>query len=99
MSPLDRLSRWYQSQCNDDWEHQYGVQIDTIDNPGWSVRIDLQGTDLQGRALDEVKIDRSDTDWIRCRLVNNQFEAHGGASNLSELLTRFVDWAEAAKGN
>jgi hypothetical protein len=34
---LPRLSRWYAAHCSGEWEHQYGVSIQTIDNPGWLV--------------------------------------------------------------
>ncbi len=43
---LAELQRWYLAQCNDDWEHSYGVTIETLDNPGWSVHIDLADTAL-----------------------------------------------------
>ncbi|MFK0239099.1 Imm53 family immunity protein, partial [Streptomyces vinaceus] len=32
-----------------DWEHEWGVKIATLDNPGWTVEIDLEETDLEGR--------------------------------------------------
>jgi hypothetical protein len=41
---LERLQRWYLGECNGDWEHSYGVRIDTLDNPGWIVTIDLHET-------------------------------------------------------
>jgi len=44
---LKWLTQWYLAQCNDDWEHLYGVKIDTLDNPGWSLRIELTGTAMQ----------------------------------------------------
>ncbi|UCH44768.1 MAG: hypothetical protein JSV11_10785 [Nitrospiraceae bacterium] len=43
MNNFDRLNRWYINQCNGDWEHQYGIVIETLDNPGWRVKIDLTG--------------------------------------------------------
>jgi len=36
MDLLEQVEDWYSSQCNGDWEHQYGISIDTLDNPGWS---------------------------------------------------------------
>ena len=35
------LQNWYDKQCDGDWEHTYGIQIGTMDNPGWSVKISL----------------------------------------------------------
>lgn len=40
--PLKGLQDWYCSQCNGDWEHGYGVSIETLDNPGWSLKIELK---------------------------------------------------------
>ena len=32
---FQRLQKWYKSQCNGDWEHSFGIKIETLDNPGW----------------------------------------------------------------
>ncbi|MBC6448487.1 Imm53 family immunity protein [Actinokineospora xionganensis] len=32
-SALGFPQRWYQSQCDEEWEHELGVKIDTLDNP------------------------------------------------------------------
>ncbi len=29
-STLERLCSWYSQKCNGDWEHSYGVSIDTL---------------------------------------------------------------------
>ena len=42
-SRIDRSRKtgdWYLSQCNGDWEHAYGVKIDTLDNPGWTLEVE-----------------------------------------------------------
>jgi hypothetical protein len=59
MQSLSRLEKWYSAQCDGDWEHQYGVQLKTLDNPGWTFEVDLCGTDAAGRTLDRVKIERT----------------------------------------
>ncbi|MBN6041230.1 Imm53 family immunity protein [Amycolatopsis sp. 195334CR] len=28
------LERWFAGQCDDDWEHRYGITLETRDNPG-----------------------------------------------------------------
>ena len=43
---LDRLVAWYQSQCDGDWEHGEGIEISTLDNPGWSIRVSVVDTAL-----------------------------------------------------
>jgi hypothetical protein len=49
------LTQWYLHECKDDWEHSYGVKIDTLDNPGWTLKIDLRETELQGRPFNRVQ--------------------------------------------
>ncbi|MER8786760.1 immunity 53 family protein [Mesorhizobium sp. M0815] len=67
LSMLEWLEEWYQGQCNGDWEHQYGIKIDTIDNPGWEVSIDLHGTQLYGRKFTDVSFQYGEEiDWFFC---------------------------------
>lgn len=46
ISTLSRLQRWYKSNCDGDWEHSYGIDIGNLDNPGWTVKINLDDTPL-----------------------------------------------------
>ncbi|MBI1185367.1 hypothetical protein GC194_13935 [bacterium] len=43
---MDRIQNWYKLNCNGYWEHSYGYSIATLDNPGWTIRIDLADTCL-----------------------------------------------------
>ena len=87
-------------QCNDDWEHQYGVKIDTLDNPGWSVTVDLTDTNLEG--VDFVTVAENagpgshpeGDDWVLCRVEGGKWLGDGGPSKLSRLVEEFVSWAE-----
>ena len=104
---IKRLEIWYDSQCDGEWEHSWGVHIDTLDNPGWRLEVDLEGKPLAQRPFQEVKRHRSESDWIECRVLARydairtdrvggvHFEGFGGTGNLTELLTVFLDWAEA----
>ena len=47
MELLKRLQNWYKMHCDGDWEHSYGVIIDTLDNPGWKLSVDLTDTLLE----------------------------------------------------
>jgi hypothetical protein len=100
MNTLRKLQDWYRSQCDGDWEHGYGVKIDTLDNPGWSVTINLDGTNLEGKKFAEIghgtgreSIEGSE-DWLMCRLEEKQFKAYGGPRKLEEMLEIFLRWAE-----
>jgi hypothetical protein len=92
---LERLERWYFSQCDGDWEHGGGVKITTIDNPGWSVRVSLIDTVLQSRPFDRVTIERSDNDWLRAWVEDDVWNAAAGPLNLSEAIGAFLSWAES----
>lgn len=91
---LTWLQAWYAAQCDGDWEHGGGISIDTLDNPGWSLRISLDGTVLAGRTLDRHEIHRSEHDWIIIEVVDNRFEAACGPLNLGEGVHEFRLWAE-----
>ncbi|MBN8814095.1 MAG: immunity 53 family protein [Sphingomonas sp.] len=91
------LMNWYRSHCDDDWEHSYGVTIDTIDNPGWSLKVDLADTELDGRTLAEVTHNyEHDSDWWMCRTENNKFVGVGGPLHLESLIYQFKRWATGA---
>jgi hypothetical protein len=91
--PIQGLEAWYGTQCDGEWEHSYGITIDTLDNPGWSVRIDLADTSLAERAFDRAEIHRSEHDWLVCWRQGLQFNAACGPSNLREALSLFLQWA------
>lgn len=95
-SALSRLQEWYLDQCNGDWEHEYGVHVGTLDNPGWMMAVDLVGTSLEGSLFDRVSIQRpGENDWIDCKIDEGKFVGFGGPENLTELLLTFLRWAEA----
>jgi hypothetical protein len=89
---ISDLEQWYLAQCNGDWEHQYGIKIETLDNPGWILRVDLKGTPAESRQLDWKKIERSEHDWIHYRMENKQFVAAAGPKNLNEAIDTFLRW-------
>lgn len=99
MNTLGKLQKWYMAQCDGDWEHAYGVKIITLDNPGWSLTIDLEGTDLQGLGFERMSVERSEGDWLVCRVEQERFLADGGPNNLDEILTVFLDWVERSQSS
>ena len=94
METLHQLQKWYHSQCNGDWEHSYGVEIGTLDNPGWRIIIELADTKLVDRPFTEVRQNREHPiDWIHCRVRDRKFEGFGGPFKLEEILKIFLAWA------
>ena len=92
---LAELQAWYLSNCDGDWEHGHGVSIDTLDNPGWSARINLIDTNLNGKAFERIDRERSEHDWIVCWREDDTFHCACGPENLEEALQVFVDWSKS----
>jgi hypothetical protein len=93
--PLQRLQTWYVSNVDGDWEHSQGVELGTLDNPGWQLNINLVDTSLEGEPFEELKVDRTEHDWIRCWVSDVKFHARCGPENLVEAVDAFLDWASA----
>lgn len=91
---LTWLQAWYASQCDGDWEHAHGITIDTLDNPGWTVRIQLTGTALAGRPLARRETRRSEHDWLVVWVEGDCFQAACGPLNLGEALHEFRLFAD-----
>ena len=49
MNVVQELQNWFISQCNGEWEHKLAIEIQSCDNPGWWVKIDLKDTALENR--------------------------------------------------
>ena len=86
MDYLKWLVDWFNSQCDGDYEHGNGITISTLDNPGWDVSIDLEGTELENINITPAKIERSEHDWIIIGKNENTFNISGGPGNLLEML-------------
>jgi hypothetical protein len=95
---LRRLDEWYRSQCDGDWEHEYGIRIATLDNPGWSVDVSLAETELEARPFEAVSRADGD-DWIFCRVENGVFDGSCGVGQLTEVLEIFLRWAESGRAS
>lgn len=92
------LAEWFARHCNGEWEHFYGVKIESCDNPGWWVQIDLHGTALEGKTMERYREgDFSANDpqppWIDCFVEDNRFEGAGDVTRLHEIVHRFLEWA------
>ena len=95
MTLLLWLELWYLKECNDDWEHKYGINIFTLANPGWAVDICLKETYLEDENFPLIETERSKDDWVHCKVENNIFKGRGGPENLEEMLLIFKRWAES----
>jgi hypothetical protein len=91
MDNLNRLQLWYKQQCDGSWEHQHGVSVETLDNPGWTVVVDLVDTDLQSTQMEPVVEQKDEEDWLHCKIDNDRFVGNGGPLKLDAILQLFLD--------
>jgi len=92
---IEWLQMWYQENCDGSWEHQYGVEIGTLDNPGWYVKIDLSDTKYGCIESCELKMESSNEDWINCSISNAIFKGFGDSSKLNEIMAQSLFLWEA----
>jgi hypothetical protein len=96
---LARVQRWYAAQCDGDWEHTFGIRIDTLDNPGWRLTIDLADTPLEAIPFSEISMNQGSTrNWARCWREGTTFYGAGGPYMLGAMLITFLNWAESRGG-
>ena len=91
---LREIQAWFLENCDGDWEHGDGIRLETIDNPGWSMRVSLEGTLLESVpfAMFEERYEH-EREWLRCWVEEGYFHAAGGPQQLNRMLRIFLDWA------
>lgn len=95
MSLLEWIQNWYNSNCNGDWEHMYGVKIDTLDNPGWKIEINIIDTSVEEKYFESIKNYIDDENWINCMVIDGVFTGWGDPFRLEEILKIFKNWVES----
>ena len=93
---LERLQAWYLSHCNTDWEHTYGISIGTLDNPGWTLEVDLADTELFGKPFETVQELGDTPEWLHCSVRDGKFMGACGPLRLATIISIFLDWAKTA---
>ena len=96
---LSELSQWYARHCDGEWENHHGISIETTDNPGWWVSIDLRGTELDGRAFPPIfmGVDTGgfpvQPSWLCCRLQDAKWHGAVDANRLPDIIGHFPAWS------
>jgi hypothetical protein len=93
MNVIADIQKWYASNCDGEWEREYGLKIGTMANPGWSVTIDLEDTNLEGKEFQPVRNHQSEESRVECRVEENRFRGFGDPYRLEEILRIFLNWA------
>jgi hypothetical protein len=82
------LQELFSTFCDGEWERNYGIDIKTAGNPGWHVSINVKSTPFENIKVDEVKIERSERDWVMVGIKDEKLFGSGGPSNLAEIMER-----------
>src|SRR5207253_4878637 len=95
MEVLERIQAWHKAQVERGGDLTLGERIETLrERPGWSVQMDLDGTQLSGLTLAPYKEGATDRDWLACRIKDDRFEGIGDPTKLQALLFAFLDLAD-----
>jgi hypothetical protein len=103
---LGWLEWWYEEQCDDEWEQDNGVTIQTLDNPGWLVEADLRGLSPEAMASERVLavVGEPPSDengnlggptWMKCEIRFGKFVGAGDPTQLRTILAQFRSLVEA----
>lgn len=96
MDNLSWLDNFFANLCDGEWESEYGLTIESVNNPGWMVRIDLDGTGLNPSSFRPVTDQRNERNWVECKVQDGVWLGGGGLGNLDEVLSIFRAWVEGA---
>lgn len=93
--PFRDLQAWYAARCDGEWEETYGVVLETLDNPGWMLTVDLADTQWEGLALERVLLEHAEDDWLDYCVADFQFSGSCSPTRLAELVAAFLDAVDA----
>lgn len=97
MSEIHGLQKWYEFQCDGDWEHSHGITIETMDNPGWKISVCLKDTLLENVRFDgilEGNPESKSASWLYCYKEDGFFIGMCSSKNLEKTIRIFIKWAE-----
>jgi hypothetical protein len=94
-SALDWLSRW----CADrrSGGRPVSITIDTLDNPGWSLKVELNSDEFADVPQTTSASTSNPDDWTTLRLERGRFEGFGGPHSLGNLLAGLGRFTSAAE--
>ena len=95
---FDWLQQFFLSNCDGEWEHEYGCTIETMSDPGWLIRFDLRETEHAAKVLEELEDRASPLAWLKCRMEAGVFEGQCGPRRLAECIDILRDVVEGRRG-
>ena len=93
---LEWLEDWDQSQCNGVWEHKRGVNLESLEAPGWRLTIHLIGTSATNVRPQRLNLDTPCGEWINCSISGDRFQGSGDPRKLEQIIGVFRQWVDTA---
>ena len=94
MEILDWIQNWFKDNCDGEWEQGQGIQITTLDTPGWEVEIDLSNTSIANMNIEWILNEKGRQDWYGVKIEDQKFNAAGDPGKLEFLLDLFREMLE-----
>lgn len=94
MEILDWIQNWFKANCDGNWEGGDGIQITTLENPGWEIEIDISNTSIANITIEWILNENGKQDWYGVKIENQKFIASGDADKLTFLLELFKKMIE-----
>lgn len=91
MEILEWIQDWFIQNCDGEWEHSDGIQITSIDTPGWDVEIDISNTSIANIHVPWILNETNTQDWYGVKIGNQKFNASGDPGKLIYLLGLFKE--------
>ena len=101
MDDLTWLAMWFRSRCDGRWEHEKGIRIESIDNPGFWIHVDVEPS--ASNELLEVHGEPPSVangyiapiaDWMQCEIKNGEFSGAGDPTKLGRIIACFRRYIE-----
>ena len=93
---INFLQEWHKTCFNKTGKKDHRIIIETLDNPGWWVEINLKDTQYIDKQFDAIKELEDDDIWIYCVVKDNQFQAASSPQNLNSILNIFCKWIDSS---
>lgn len=79
------IERWYASQCDGEWEHQNGIEIRSLDNPGWRLSFDVGDEAVAFRPVERAR--STQHDWLHAWLEDGRLNVACGPRALRDAIS------------
>jgi immunity protein 53 of polymorphic toxin system len=85
---VKEILEWFSDNCNGDWEHQNGFSIESLDNPGVAISVDLAPILM---IPDKIILSDlvSENSWISIRIKNDKFLVACSVDRFEEAIKNF----------